>query len=255
MKTPVITFATEQGPRTYQEDFAVHFRIKTPHMRGWLLAVMDGHKGKSVAELCANEIKGLFQPSDPNTIEIALRDVVAALNTKTAHLNEGSTLSIACILENHNKAVIAVLGDSPILVLDKHGELHMSPEHNVRSNSNERKAATKRGATYDGGYIYFFDGDHGPQYGLQLSRVLGDAPLAKILSREPKIYTIVDPKWVLVASDGLLDPSHKDTKVLIHELKTRAKQYATADELLRWASERGLRDNATALVWCRQKKR
>lgn len=256
MKIPVVTLATEQGLQDYQEDFAVYFPFQNPSMRGWLLAVMDGHRGRAVAELCANEIKNLFIPDKPDSMEDTLRDLVAELNAKTSHLDAGSTISLACIIESHRKVVVAVLGDSPVFVLDKHGEFHEGPDHNARTNLRERRSAMKRGAIFENGYLFFHDGDNGPQYGLQMSRSLGDAPLSRMLSREPEVYTIENPKWVLVASDGLIDPRHWNTKYLVPDLKERAKNYVTAEMLLEYANKEGpRRDNTTALVWCREKKR
>ncbi|MBI3274029.1 MAG: hypothetical protein HYZ69_02700, partial [Candidatus Colwellbacteria bacterium] len=122
------------------------------------------------------------------------------------------------------------------------------PEHNVRSNLEERKAAEQRGGIYSGGYIWNDLGSLGQ--GLQMSRALGDAHLGNILSREPDVYTIAEPLWVLVASDGLFDPGHSDTYRLLQEIEDYAKRNATADELMKWVEKRGLKDNATALVWC-----
>ncbi len=255
MKSAAISIAVRQGPRNYQEDRHFYMRLKSPHFRGWLLAVMDGHRGKSVAELCAQEIGNLFKLSDPYKAEEALRNLISALHAKTAQSDEGTTISVACILESHRTMSIAVLGDSPVIVLDNGGMLHCSPEHNVRLNSAERISAEKRGGTYEGGYIYIHDGDLGPQYGLQMSRCLGDAQLGKILSREPEIYTIADPQWVLVASDGLFDSSHCESQELAKEIRKYAKKQAAANDLMKWAIERELADNATALVWRSQRKK
>lgn len=244
----IITSSMLQGPRAYQEDRYFCKKIKNSKFSGWLLAVMDGHRGSSVAELCAKEISGLFKLSDPDRVEESLRDLVSALNLKTFHCHEGSTLSIACILESHNKASIAILGDSPVIVVDGKNKLYVSPEHNVRSNLEERRAAEKRGGVYSGGYI-FIQGGGSFDYGLQLSRALGDSSLGSILSREPDIYTIQDPSWILVASDGLIDPGHKDTDDLYREIGKYAEKHAKADDLMQWAKNRGLSDNATALVW------
>ncbi len=255
MRTPVVTFATEQGPLIYQEDFATYFHFQNPSMRGWLLAVMDGHRGRAVAEFCANEIENLFTPDKPDSMEDTLRNLIAKLNAKTSHFDAGSTISLACILESHRKVVVAVLGDSPVFVLDTNGVFHQSPEHNARTNLGERRAAIKRGAVYENGYLFFNDGDNGPQYGLQMSRALGNAPLSRMLSREPEIYTIENPKWVLVASDGLIDPSHWNAEYLMSKFKAHAKYCATAKMLLEYAEKEGPRnDNTTALVWCREKR-
>lgn len=244
-----VTSSMIQGPREYQEDRHFYKRIEGPKFYGWLLAVMDGHIGSSVAELCVKEIEGLFNLSDANHTEKALRDLVSALNLKTSNFYEGSTLSVACILESHNKVSVAVLGDSPVIVVDKNGKLHVSPEHNIRSNIEERKAAEKRGGVCSGGYLYTQNGDQG----LQMSRALGDSYLEGVISRKPDIYTIQNPSWVLVASDGLIDPSHKDSENLYKKIKKYADKRARADDLMQWVTKRGPKDNVTAIVWSRCK--
>ena len=134
-----------------------------------------------------------------------------------------------------------------MVVVDKQGAVHISPEHNVRSNLNERKAAEKRGGIYRDGYIWNDLSSLGS--GLQMSRALGDAHLGKILSREPDIYVISNPEWVLVASDGVFDPDHENTSQLIEKVKKYAIRRSTAGDIMKWAESRGLKDNATALVW------
>ena len=240
-----VTRAQEQGPRDYQEDRSFVKHIVGPRYSLWLLAVMDGHGGWGVAELCANEIGGLFTLKDADHTEEALLRLVSKLNTKTARFQEGSTLSVACVLENHNKVSIAVLGDSPVVVLDDKGQLHVSPEHNIRSNQKERENAERRGGICENGYLY----REGGNQGLQLSRALGNAYLSRIIVREPEVYTIVGPQWVLVASDGLIDPGHTQSQALFQEIEEYAKQHASASTLMEWALSRRLKDNATALVW------
>jgi len=240
-----VTCIQERGPRGYQEDRSFYKYIEYPQGRGWLLAVMDGHGGALVADLCVKEIEHLFTLQNMETVEEALRSLVSALNEKTSRSYVGSTLSVACILEDRKEVSIAVLGDSPVVVLGSNGKLHVSPEHNVRSNMKEREAVEKRGGVYEGGYIWTKYRDHG----LQMSRALGDAYLEGILSRDPEIYTITDPQWILVASDGLIDPGHNQSEELFSEIGEYAKKNATADDLMKWAVSRELRDNATAIVW------
>ncbi|KKS38223.1 MAG: hypothetical protein A3G49_02175 [Candidatus Sungbacteria bacterium RIFCSPLOWO2_12_FULL_41_11] len=240
-----ITRAQRRGSRDYQEDYYYFSRMETAELNGWMLAVMDGHDGKEVAEFCREEIGKLFEIINPDETEPKLRRLVSELNSRTANFQAGSTLSVAVILESHFMASIAILGDSPVVVFDKHGKLHASPEHNVRSNPEERAAVEKRGGVYSDGYIFTRESNNG----LQLSRALGNAHLNEILSREPDIYTISDPQWVLVASDGVFDPSHEHTSHLLEEIKQHAMNNASAEDIVRWAEIRGLEDNATAIVW------
>ncbi len=245
----IVTSAVKQGPRSHQEDRYLHMKVVCESRPcGELLAVMDGHGGYTVAGLCEQGIRNVFEFTGPDQSEAALKKLVAELSLLTKSFNEGSTISLALITDTPRKVSIAVLGDSPVVVYDKQGRLHTSPEHNVRSNLEERKAAEQRGGIYSGGYIWNDLGDLGQ--GLQMSRALGDVGLDGILSREPDIYTIDKPVWVLVASDGLFDPVHFDTDSLFEEIRKYAERNANADELMKWAEKRGLKDNATALVWC-----
>ncbi len=204
---------------------------------------MDGHGGATVSDFCAKNIFRTMSLDDGKP-EYRLASLVANLNSATCLYEAGSTFSGVIISEKSKTASVAILGDSPIVILDGKGRLHVSPEHNVRSNAAERKAAEARGGHYSQGYIWGSRED-----GLQMSRALGDAPLDSILSREPEIYTVHNPVWVLVASDGLFDPSHENTEDLLKEIKEFAKNGADADMLMAWAEERGLHDNATAIVW------
>jgi len=237
-----VTQAFEQGPREYQEDFFVTKYFDTDLFRGWLLAVMDGHGGDKVAKLCAKEICNLFIPQ--KNLELSLRDICSKLNELTKNFVEGSTLSIVLVDENKSIAHVAVIGDSPVVIYDGKN-FNVSPEHNVRTNLNERELATQRGGTYFGGYLY----DKEKNYGLQMSRALGDTYLSSILSREPEIYYVSNPQWLLVSSDGLFDPGHENTKKLIEEIKKHAMKNSNAKDLIEWAKTRGLNDNATVVVW------
>jgi len=251
-KKGVVSAVAKQGPKPYQEDRFVFVRIKNARLKGWLFAVMDGHRGKLVADICAGKIEKLFQITDASRAEESLRRLVTGLNSQTEFYSEGSTFSAALLLDNTSKVSIAILGDSPVVVFDKEGNIHVSPEHNVRSNLKERKAAEQRGGIYADGYIWADMSSLA--YGLQMGRALGDSHLGKILSREPDIYTIDNPRWVLVASDGVFDPDHRNISQLLKEVKKYARRRSTANDIMKWAENRGLKDNATALVWSLLKK-
>lgn len=235
------TFAIKQGPRPYQEDR--HHETYIPARKWKLLAVMDGHGGSEVSDFCEKNIFRLT-PLDSPKPEYCLSSLVSHLNSATRRYQAGSTFSGVIISEELDTATIAILGDSPVVVLDSHRNLHISPEHNVRTNLKERKAAEERGGFYTNGYMCRGD------FSIQMSRALGDTALS-FLSKEPEIYTVNNPVWVLVASDGLFDPSHSNTEELLKEIKRFAEAGADANTLMAWAEkrERGLEDNATAVVW------
>lgn len=234
-----VTFAIRQGPRKYQEDR--HSITRLDNTR-YLIAVMDGHGGSIVSSFCQKNIEH-FLPVKVKPRAV-LRGLIENLNSQIRYHCEGSTFSAVII--SKNTATVAILGDSPVVVLDENGKIHISPEHNVRSNISEREATIRRGGVYDErGFI----GKWKNSFGLQLSRALGDISLEGIVSRKPKIYTIKNPRWILVASDGLFDPSHENTKQLLKEVEEYAKNNANAETLMKWAEKRGLEDNATAVVW------
>lgn len=240
-----VTCLSRLGPHEEQEDYFFLSRVEEKDLKGWLIAVMDGHDGKDAAEFCARKIGRFFKLKQADQTEESLRVLIEKLHYGTMLFESGSTISAAVILESHKKISVAVLGDSPVVVLDKNGELHISPEHNIRSNPAEREAVEKRGGIYEDGYV-FADKDHD---GIQLSRVLGDSHLSRIVSREPEVYTIDDPKWALLASDGVFDPGHESGLGHLKEIKKLALERATAEDIIRWAERHDLKDNATAIVW------
>lgn len=239
-----ITAVTRPGRRPYQEDRYTYMAVRGKGVSGALLAVMDGHGGESVAEFCSKEIKNKFYFN--GNAEHSLRSLVEELNEATKSDRAGSTLSVALVVKKAGALAVsvAVLGDSPVIIMDKDGLFIVSPDHNVRTNMTERLAAEDRGGVYEDGWI--FRGD----YGLQISRSLGAAHFGGIISHESDIYTVRNPKWVLVASDGVFDPKHNSAlEVLPDDLKSLAALDATANTVMKWAERRGLSDNTTALVW------
>lgn len=245
-KKQLVSCVTEQGPRRYQEDRFVNIVFQNLNCNCRLLSVMDGHAGLFVAEICAEKIGSLFILENAEQAETALRNLINDLNKETSDCFEGSTLSMACIQEDQSKVSIAILGDSPVVVFDNSGQLHISPEHNVRSNLKEREAVISRGGVYEQGYIF---SDRDLYHGLQMSRALGDAYLGNVISHEPEIYSINNPVWILVSSDGIFDPNHSGSETLFEEIREFAERHASAQDIMKWAKSRGLQDNATAIVW------
>ena len=236
-----ISSISKQNKRNYQEDR--YFVIN--NNKGTFVCVFDGHGGSGVSEFCYNNVWKILQTIkliDPKEI---LVELVKELDFQTQQMNEGSTLSIALINDNPLRVTIAILGDSPVVVYTKEGNTNIGPEHNVRSNSKEKAAIESRGGIYEKGYIYTDKGT----CGLQLSRALGDFKLDSILSRNPDIYTIENPQWVLVASDGIFDAGHKGNEKIFEEIKELAKNNSSAEEVSNWSDIRNPTDNTTAIVW------
>lgn len=241
----IVTSHTDVGARNYQEDRFVVQEFD----EGYLLAVMDGHGGDQVVEFIANNLVGVFGETTINSSYSGrLQEIFSKLNLDTRSMHSGSTLSLVFLPNNEERAYVAVLGDSPVIIRTGEGEIFVSPEHNARSNLEERAAAEARGAVFDRGYLYTSD----MRAGLQMSRALGNSELDSFLSREPEICIVElgEKSFVLVGSDGLFDPGHKDTSVQIERLIAMIENDgADAKTLVEDALARDTRDNVTAIVF------
>ena len=250
-----ITTARAQGNRYYQEDrYVVYKEIDTG---GTLVCVMDGHGGEQSAEACYQSIhlhvwNGIKSLKTKDTAE-RLRALVSILHEQTKDNQSGTTFSCVYLPKKSSKIWIAVLGDSPVIVSVVGDGYHVSPEHNVRSNEEEAKAAVARGGFIEGGYLFTDNPNYdltGP--GLQMSRALGDAPLDRVLSREPTIYSLPFKRgdWALVCTDGLLSPSHnkKAQKDRLEHIVKLIKEGKNADNLTDDAIKAKTGDNVTAIL-------
>jgi serine/threonine protein phosphatase PrpC len=249
-----ITVATAQGSRTHQEDRMVNTLIDLPGVSngsGCLMAVFDGHRGAATAEKASQTLPDRFasvlKSQKGNVIE-ALRDTMHALAELTRKEVAGSTASIVYIPDEGRRAYAAVLGDSPVAFLDSGDQLHIGPDHNVRTNPAERLAAETRGAVYSGGYV---EDSEAPGTGLQMSRSLGDVDLDRILNREPEVYSVALGKksLLVLGTDGLLEPYagplHQQMKRLVEMVRQGADAQMIVDDAIR----RDTGDNVTAIVW------
>lgn len=246
-----VTAATDRGSRLHQEDRWVALPFAQPDhgLSGHLLAVLDGHAGAEAAQVCAEAMGVDFHLRTADDLADSLRRLVAALDCRTRGMAAGTTVSVACVLESHGRVAAAVVGDSPVVVLDRAGRAIVGPEHNVRSNPWERERAEGRGGRYRGGYIL----NPATGAGLQMARALGDSGMGGILSREPDLFTATlgPDSAVVLASDGLVDPSHASVRTRLEELigLLRAAPDRDAESLLAWAGTAGLYDNATVVLW------
>jgi len=254
-----VSVAQAQGPRESQEDYLVQVPFKNKNNgQGHLLGVMDGHSGKDVAEYCAKTIPRLFN-LHATSVAQELHRVVAELGDRTRFLDAGSTLSLVCVNETRCTVTTAILGDSPVVVVDVAGKVLLSEEHNVRTNIREREAVLARGGVYRDGYI--FNAPNNPyglshEDGLQLSRALGDHSLRWIMDQTPAVsqYALGAQSVVVIGSDGLFDPSHEQSRgLVVREILTHARKNKGAYEVLRWRESFGLQDNTTVIVWVPQK--
>ncbi len=241
-----MTHASEKGTRSYQEDRYVVYWVPD---EGYLLAVFDGHGGPEAAEICATELVPIFHEIyERNMLPLPwdsiIRNVFEALNEETKHLGSGCAASIAFIPENGKEVIVGVLGDAPVLVRKVNNEFWLSPEHNVRTNVAERVAAMDRGGFVANGYLFAtYSGN-----GLQMSRALGDRYLDSVLSREPEIFRLATGpgSFVLVASDGVFDPSHVTNNS--EKIAAEIEAGADAKKLVQNALDVPTNDNVTAIL-------
>jgi serine/threonine protein phosphatase PrpC len=245
MQLKPATTATHKGARPYQEDRL--FTAGCPE--GFLIAIFDGHGGDEVSHFASEELPGIFadEITEPKaTPRTALRKSIKKLVGMTRDHSAGSTLSLVYIPYKGRTVTCAVMGDSPIIIKDNKGKIHVGPEHNVRTNEAEKKAAEERGGFVMGGYLcQSFDGG-----GLQMARALGNRHLDRVLSRKPDIYTVQVNKnsFVIVASDGVFDPGHYEFEEAAKAVVALVESGAEAQELVDRAVAVPTHDTATAVV-------
>lgn len=247
MEIKQLTYSAEKGARSYMEDF--HHLSSTS--RGTLLSVFDGHGGADVAEFCDKESWVVFgnlidsgtSPTD------ALFETIAQLSERidaNPYFESGTTASMVFIDSGRSEAIVAVIGDSPVVIHNPTKGTWFGPDHNVRTNPAEMNAAIERGGHMYGGYICNSNG-----VGLQMGRALGDKALKGILSRTPEVFVvdIEEGGWILVGTDGLFDPSHHSEKSLQDTVKLIIDfPNVTAQELVNAAVAAQTGDNVTAIL-------
>jgi serine/threonine protein phosphatase PrpC len=251
--------------RDYQEDR--YFTPDSPslivHAAGDLFGVFDGHGGANCSTYLQEHFPGAFLKHYDETAEDAFEDHVGEMEKKyyvnisknamrkafrqmadeTSQMRDGSTASVVWVIRGLNIAVCGVVGDSPIVIGTGVRSYHLGPDHNARSNPKERKAAEKRGAFYSGGYLCTsWKGG-----GLQMARAMGDSSL-RFLSHVPQVYQQRVHDFVLVGTDGIMDPGHQSHDML-PDMVAAIREGATAEQIVKTAVAIPTGDNATALLW------
>lgn len=237
-----VTAATEQGLRDHQEDRCV---ISSTRDNGLLLAVMDGHNGDKVAQLCADYLAELWRQGTLRGLSElgVLGSVIEDLAHMTGeYQDEGSTISIVHIPDSGEYAFVATLGDSPVVAERASSLLSVSPSHNVRLSPRELYMARERGALDMGdGYIRLLP--YGP--GLQMSRSLGDGNLGAIVSKVPELYSVKLGDFLLLATDGVFGCDNRDFEVQVKRVVSQIRDGADALALVQDSLPE---DNATAIL-------
>ena len=245
MKLTSITHADAKGAREYMED--KHFILEL-FPEGNLLAVFDGHGGPEAAArahlIFSVEFTDALRFFNGDTYR-ALSDSIKCAAIELSEYEAGTTLSAVFIPAEGDVVHTAVLGDSPILISGI-GGIWVGPDHNVRTNPAEREAAEARGGYCDGNYV--FRNMH--SMGLQMARALGDSHLKGILSTEPEMSTVPlhNAGFILVATDGLFDPTHRGFEVSKKQVLELIRRGHEADALVADALLRQTNDNVTAIL-------
>lgn len=236
------TQATAQGARDYQEDRFGNLDLYA----GTLLWVADGHGGDQASQAIHDEIKSAWILNDHSNPEEQIKGVFRALDARTETVYSGSTLSLVYLPKDKKFIYIGVVGDSPVIVRSG-DKIYQGPDHNARTNPEERSQAIARGGVYAGGYVCTrYDGP-----GLQMTRALGDREMRFFLNQEPEIHILPFGQpgdWVLVATDGVIDPRHAKGKSEADVIAGLIDGGATAPELVSRAVKIPTHDNATAIL-------
>jgi serine/threonine protein phosphatase PrpC len=220
---------------------------------GFCMGVFDGHGGEECAEAAVNLFPGMLADAigEPGiTVPDALRQAFERLNEQTQDMSSGCTASIAVISPKADTAHVAVLGDSPIIIKRADKSIWIAPDHNVRTNAAEALDAQARGGVVFNGYLYAQNRFGDNAQGLQMARALGDKFLGKVLLRTPEIssHPLGRGSFVLVCSDGALDPGHKNTDGAAQEVIKLIQKGKGVRAIVNHAVKAPTGDNVTALL-------
>jgi serine/threonine protein phosphatase PrpC len=217
--------------------------------QGLCFGVFDGHGGCNCAHRASETFPGLFvdELGEPGaTPQDAFLKAFEKLHNATKDMHEGTTASVVFIPLSADMVHVAVLGDSPVIVKRADGSIWIAPEHNVRTNNAEAEAAMARGGKVIGGYLVaHWDGP-----GLQIARALGDKVLDRVLSRVPEIsaQALGVGSFVLVCTDGALDPGHENTEAAAESVVELIQSGGDAQAIVDRALGIPTGDNVSALL-------
>lgn len=233
---PALSFqiftAEKQGVRPAMED--AHFFQEIEE--GIFLGVLDGHGGKEVAEYASaflqNRFKEVFRQTERNIHQTFTR-LIDEIHQEVAKRKEWfmiGTTAVLCFIDKYNHQIYtATVGDSEAnLYREVGGKLMSIPLSCVRDWSCPKEA--KRAATFLGSPQIAIDWPKvsNPKhlrypksnYGINLSRAIGDMVFAGAVIHKPKItlQQVEVGDILILACDGLKD------YVLESEIITQIKQ-------------------------------
>lgn len=230
-----VGYAEMLGLRQTMEDAM----IIRQHYRGdaGLFAVFDGHGGDRVARSAAAAFPSLFIDK-PFTSEI-VSEVVSEFQKGLSAIGETSGATMELLFLEGNRALVAHLGDSKVVVFDSDGKATFETEdHNAKSRKEFERLRAEKITVKNlrtAGLI-------------AMSRSLGDPDVPGV-SHVPEFYDLQltdRDRWIVLGCDGLWDDMDfiSTGKTL---LKSRSSMEAA--RLLRdQAFSRGSEDNISVLV-------
>lgn len=243
-----VASASVIGSRPDQEDRWVATQIDRDGRRAWLLAVFDGHNGSEAAEAAAELLPEAWDHAmgRHGDARAAMQASIGVLRERTADLEPGSSVSVAYVDEVAQRAVVGILGDSPVVVRDADGRSVLGPIHNTATNQPDVQRAMERGAELVGPYLM----DPRSGEGVNLTRTIGDAALT-FLGREPQLFeaSLGPDSFVCVASDGLFSETRSTPEELVRWIEESVPDGIGPDELVSAALADGSHDNVTVVLW------
>lgn len=143
-----VSAAQAKGDRPEQQDRYVEFRYKIPGVgSGRFLAVADGTNGFQSAEWVTKNAQRLFEnilQEERGFSPVVMERLAAELHEGAKGLTDVTTLSMAVLPDDKPQAFVLVLGDAPVRILGKGGELWESAEHHhALTNPQERERLLK----------------------------------------------------------------------------------------------------------------
>ena len=102
-----------------------------------------------------------------------MKSLVKTLVNTYEDCDTGSTLSLAYIPADEKNIIVAVLGDSPVMISQNH-TVTIAPIFNVSDHEQDRNDLINRGVEVRGAYQFEMPFSEDLSVGLQLTRCLGD---------------------------------------------------------------------------------
>ncbi len=226
-----------------------------PADRVHVLAAIDGHGGAQAAELVVQTLAGFCSAAGDGSErwfrspEQLARRAIEEAATVTREEWSGAVLTLVIALDTEDGVdlVWAQLGDTLAMWRNTDGEIERTPDHNCRSNPEERDAAVARGGVYRSGYIMSPEGIGG----LQPARSLGDAYMGSIASKEPDIGRAQSPGPVVLSTDGVvagLGNMPEAERTVFDELYERVEAGEALERVVPDICRQGIMDDVTVLA-------